>query len=100
MKLKTIKKTKKLKKAIQILSSDEGYSDTSDQAWFEALKKGKVKAESIYKAMAAFGWKWDAMRGYWYTRARRTPFVKTMFSIVRKIDDKLLKDNPDLFLED
>mgnify|MGYP003375739858 FL=1 len=92
MKLKTIKKTKKLKKAIQILSSDEGYSDTSEEAWLMALQKGKIKTEAIYKAMQAFGLKWDAMQGYWYTRARRAPFIKTMFSIVRKIDDRLLKE--------
>ncbi len=82
-----IKKTKKLKKAVQVLSGDEGYSDTSEEAWFEALRTRKIKAENIYKAMTAFGWKWDAIQGYWYTRARRMPFVKTMFSIVRKIDD-------------
>jgi hypothetical protein len=87
--LKTIKKTKKLKKAIQVLG-DEGYSDTSDQAWFDALQTRKITPQSIYKAMAAYGMKWDAMQGYWYTRARRAPFVKTMFSIVRKIDENLL----------
>ena len=91
MELKTIKKTKKLKKAIQVLS-DEGFSDTSDQAWFEALQSRKITAESIYKAMAAYGMKWDAVQGYWFTRARRIPFVKTMFSVVRKVDDRLFKD--------
>jgi hypothetical protein len=81
-----IKKTKKLKKAIQVLS-DEGYSDTSDESWFEALQTRKITAENIYKALTAYGMKWDAMQGYWYKRARRMPFVKTMFSVVRKIDD-------------
>ena len=84
-------KTKKLKQAIQLLS-DEGFSDTSDEAWFEALKAGKIKSETIYKAMVAYGMKWDVIQGIWYRKARRTPFVKTMFSIVRKIDDRLCKE--------
>jgi hypothetical protein len=89
--VKTIKKTKKLKRAVMVLS-DEGYSDTSEGAWYEALQKGKITTSAIYRAMTAYGLKWDAMQGTWYTKARRTPFVKTMFSIVRKIDDRLLKE--------
>lgn len=88
---KKIMRTKKLKQAIQLLS-DEGFSDTSDEAWFEALKAGKIKSETIYKAMLAYGMKWDVMQGIWYRKARRTPFVKTMFSVVRKIDDRLCKE--------
>jgi hypothetical protein len=88
---KKIMKTKKLKQAIQLLS-DEGFSDTSDEAWFEALKAGKIKSETIYKAMVAYGMKWDVIQGIWYRKARRTPFVKTMFSIVRQIDDRLCKE--------
>lgn len=89
--MKKIMKTKKLKQAIQLLA-DEGFSDTSDDAWYEALKAGKIKTENVYKAMLAYGMKWDVMQGYWYRKARRTPFVKTMFSIVRKIDDRLMKE--------
>lgn len=88
---KKIMKTKKLKQAIMLLC-DEGFSDTSEEAWFEALKAGKIKTENIYKAMAAYGMKWDVMQGYWYRKARRAPFVKTMFSVVRKIDDRLSKE--------
>ncbi len=86
-----IMKTKKLKKAVQVLC-DEGYSDTSEEAWFESLKAGWIKTDHIYKAMVAYGMKWDAMQGHWYTKARRTPFVKTMFTIVRKVDDRLSKE--------
>ena len=89
--MKKIMKTKKLKQAIQLLS-DEGFSDTSDEAWFEALKAGKIKSETIYKAMIAYGMKWDVIQGIWYRKARRTPFVKTMFSIVRKMDYRLMKE--------
>lgn len=89
--MKKIMKTKKLKKAVQVLC-DEGISDTSEDAWFEALKTGKIKAETIYKAMTAYGLKWDAMQGGWYTKARRTPFVRTMISVVRKIDNRLMKE--------
>ena len=88
--MKQIRKTKKLKKAVQILC-DEGYSDTSEEAWYEALKSGKLKAEIIYKAMAAYGMKWNALQGYWYTKAKRMPFVRSMYSLVQKIDDRLIK---------
>jgi hypothetical protein len=86
--MKKIMKTKKLKNAIDFLC-DESISDTSQEAWFEALKTQKIKAETIYKAMAAFGMKWDVMQGCWYTKARRTPFVRTMISAVKKIDFRL-----------
>jgi hypothetical protein len=89
--MKTIKKTKKLKRAVMILS-DEGYSDTSESAWYEALQSGKITTAIIYRAMTAYGMRWDAMQGTWYTKARRMPFIKTMFSIVCKIDDRLLKE--------
>ena len=82
----TIRKTKKLKGAVQVLC-DEGFSDTSEQTWFEALKTRKITSRNIYRTMAAYGMKWDPVQGCWYTRARRMPFVKTMFSVVRKIDD-------------
>jgi hypothetical protein len=89
--MKMIKKTKKLKQAVQLLA-DEGFSDTSDEAWYEALKAGKIKTENVYKAMLAYGMKWDVVQGYWYRKARRMPFVKTMFSIARKIDARLDKE--------
>jgi hypothetical protein len=90
------RKTKKLLEAINYLASDEGRSDTSSEAWFIALQSGKVTSTDIYKAMVAFGMKWDTIRGYWYTKARRMNFVKTMFTTVRKINSKIDKDNGDM----
>lgn len=85
-----VTKTKKVVEAIRVLCA-EGYSDTSEQAWLEGLKTGAITKETIYKAMAAYGFKWDVIRQYWYTRARRTPFIRTLFTTVRKIDTRIMK---------
>jgi hypothetical protein len=82
--------TKKVVESIRILCA-EGYSDTSELAWLEGLKTGVISKETIYSAMTAYGFKWDVIRQTWYTRAKRMPFVKTLFTTVRKIDTRMMK---------
>ena len=86
-----VTKTKKVIEAISVLC-DEGYSDTSEQAWLVGLKSNVITKETIYKAMTAYGFKWDVIRQEWYTRAKRTPFVRTLFTTVRKIENRLMKE--------
>lgn len=83
---RSIPRTKKLSGAVRILSSDEGYSDTSEQAWFIALDARRFRAEDIYRVMSAYGWRWDQKAAVWYRRARRMSITRRLFRTVAEIE--------------
>lgn len=88
--MKTPRITKKLREAITILA-DETKADISDDAFFEAVRTGKLKPTAIYKAMSMMRYTWHSKRGYWIWKPRHMRSIKRMFSIVRKIDDELFR---------
>jgi hypothetical protein len=89
--MNNIRITKKLKEAIAILA-DERMADCSDEAFINALRKGKLKQEQIYKALATMRYTWDAKRNHWIWKPRHMKSIKRIFAIVRKIDDGILAE--------
>lgn len=86
IKNRTTPQTKKLSAAVRILSSDEGYSDTSELAWYTALDARRFTSSDVYRVMSAYGWRWDPKAALWYRRARRMSITRRLFSAVREIE--------------
>lgn len=89
MKLKQIKRTVKLNKAIEILSEDVRGADCSEHAFYLAMVKGKFKPQALYKILAAMRYTWDAKHKYWKFKPRHLKSTQRIFKIVRVIDDEL-----------
>jgi hypothetical protein len=87
-----IRITRKLKESISVLA-DERNADCSDEAFVIALRKGKLKPQDVYKALAVMRYSWNAKRGYWIWKPRRLKSIKRVFSIVRKIEDSLFVES-------
>lgn len=89
--MKKIRITKKLQKAIEILSEDGRGADCSWDAFKIALQKRKLKPQQLYKVMSLMRYAWSPKHGYWIWRPLHAKSVQRMFKIVRAIDNEILQ---------
>jgi len=80
-----IKTTKKLREAISILSG-ERHADCDSEAYFTALKRGKLNREELYKALASMSYKWNATNGQWVWRPHQMKIIQRIFMIANAYD--------------
>lgn len=90
--MRTIRLTDKLRAAIYTLS-DEKLADASEEAFYAAVRKEKIKPDTLYKILTMMRYEFAPKCKRWVWWPRNDPLVIKTFTAVQTLDNEKLDSN-------